>query len=113
VAVEIGNWNGSGAPPWLTSVSPRQAGGGVASLPSGAENSGGWTTLLGETTWVVGLRSIDGRIARAGQAAGMHIHGMLPVCPAVPVLPKAEGGGLSGHPVTLDAPPFAPSCLLL
>lgn len=41
MAVEIGNWNSSGAPPGLTLVFPRQAGGGEASLPSGAEKSGG------------------------------------------------------------------------
>lgn len=40
MAVEIGNWNRGGASPRLTLVAPRQAGGGLASLPSSAENSG-------------------------------------------------------------------------
>lgn len=40
MAVEIGNWNRGGASPRLTLAIPRQAGGGLASLPGGAEKSG-------------------------------------------------------------------------
>lgn len=71
MAVEIGNWNRGGASPSLTLVAPRQAGGGLASPPGSAENSGEDGPLCwGDTTWVMGLRSIEGRIARAGQAHG-------------------------------------------
>ena len=40
LVMAIGNWNLGGASPRLTLVTPRQAGGGLASLAGSAENSG-------------------------------------------------------------------------
>lgn len=82
MAVEIGNWNRGGASPRLTLVTPRQAGGGWLAWLAVRRTLGRWTTLLVDTTWVMGLRSIEARIARAGQAMGMHIMNAscLPAC---------------------------------
>lgn len=66
MAVEIGNWNRGGASPRLTLVTPRQA------CLAVRRTLGRWTTLLGETTWVMGLRSIEGRIARASRGNAHH-----------------------------------------